>query len=89
MTTEKRMAQSLNDRLSEIFRIVFELPDDSDPTQAQQAETRAWDSLGHVTLVTALESEFEIEISVVDSMEISSYSAALMLVEDLIDEQRS
>ena len=78
------MSDGIDVRLSEIFQAVFELPADSDMSSVRQMTTRAWDSLGHVSLVSALESEFEIEIPAVDSIEITSFEAACLIVEDLI-----
>lgn len=83
------MSDSIDARLAEVFRAVFELAPDADPWGVRQMTTDAWDSLGHVSLVTALESEFEIEISAVDSIEITSFEAARLLVEDLAAEQAS
>lgn len=81
------MSDTIHARLADIFRIVFELPDRTDLGTVHQAITPAWDSLAHVTLVVALESEFEIEISAADSLEITSFDAALSIVEELAAEQ--
>ena len=81
------MSESFDARMAEAFRAVFELPADADPAQIRQVTTKAWDSLGHVSLVAALESEFEVEITAVDSIEITSYGAALLLVEELVAER--
>lgn len=81
------MSESFDARMAEVFRAVFELPADADPTQIRQVTTKAWDSLGHVSLVAALESEFEVEITAVDSIEITSYEAAHLLVEELVAER--
>jgi acyl carrier protein len=78
------MDAEIDDRLTELFRAVFELRSDSDARSARQVTTTSWDSLGHVSLVTALESEFEIVISTVDSIEITSYEAARLLVQELL-----
>lgn len=83
------MSDPFDARLADVFRAVFELPADTDPTTIRQVTTGAWDSLGHVSLVTALESEFEVEITAVDSIEITSFEAARLLVEELAAEQTS
>ena len=36
---------------------------------------KAWDSLGHMDLVSALEEEFEIQLNGLDVMDFSSYEA--------------
>lgn len=76
------MSDGLDERLGEIFRAVFELSDDVDVRNVRQVTSTEWDSLGHVSLVTALESEFEIEISAMDSIDITSYEAAKLVVGD-------
>lgn len=78
------MVDEIDERLAELFRAVFELPSDEVAQNARQVTTPAWDSLGHVSLVTALESEFEIEISTVDSIEITSFEAARLVVRELL-----
>lgn len=78
------MSDSLDERLTEVFRAVFELSPDADLDGVRQGVHEAWDSLGHVSLVTALESEFEIAISAADSLEVTSFEDALLLVEDLM-----
>ena len=62
-------------------------PPEADPTQVRQVSTSAWDSLGHVSLVTALSSEFRVEISVADSLDITSFEAAALLLDELFSEQ--
>ena len=78
------MTETLNTRLAEVFRAVFELPDDADVSGLIQSESESWDSLRHVMLIGALESEFEVQIGTADSMETTSFEEALFLVEDLL-----
>ena len=78
------MSESLDSRLSEVFHAVFDLPHDADVGAIRQVTTAKWDSLGHVSLVTALESEFGIEISAVDSIDITSFEAARLVISELM-----
>ena len=80
------MSDDRIERLSTLFRLVFDLPADADPTQARQMTTTAWDSLGHVSLITAIESEFEIEIPTIDSLDLTSFEAAMLILEDLLEQ---
>ena len=72
--------------LSEIFLAVFELPEGTDVRGLAQGTTTQWDSLGHVTLVTAIESEFGVEITTADSIEITSFEAAVEILDELLNE---
>jgi len=49
-------------KFDEIIKAVFELPDAYDPSDVKKDALASWDSLGHVSLVAALESEFGISI---------------------------
>ncbi len=64
------------ERLQEIFRAVFNLPDGADVTGCAQGSTPSWDSMAHVSLIAALEGEFGISIDAGDSLELTSYDAA-------------
>jgi acyl carrier protein len=70
------------EKLQEIFRAVFELAPDSDVTKVRKLSTSRWDSLAHVSLVVAIESEFGIALDLEDAQRISSYEAAEILLED-------
>lgn len=71
----------MEQQLVAIFRAVFDLADGLDVRSVRQVNYPAWDSLAHVSLVGAIESEFGLEIDVSDSMEITSFDAALAYLE--------
>jgi acyl carrier protein len=62
-------------RLDEIFRTVLELPAGADVRATRQEAAAAWDSLAHVLLVGAVESEFGLQIDASDSLDLISYAA--------------
>lgn len=72
----------MEQQLKDIFFAVFDLPAGTDVTKVRQVNHPAWDSLAHVTLIGAIESEFDLTIDVADSIEITSFAAALMYLED-------
>lgn len=76
---------SARDRLAEIFLVVFDLPPDTDLAGVAPGTTEKWDSLGHVSLVTAISNEFGVQISAVDSLEITSFESTAALLEELMD----
>jgi len=76
------MTQENERKLAEVFRAVFSLGQGSDVTGVRQLNTPGWDSLGHVSLVAAIESEFEISIDIADSLALTSYSAVRLYLEE-------
>jgi acyl carrier protein len=76
------MTQESERKLAEMFRAVLSLGPDSDVTGARQLSTPAWDSLAHVSLVAAVESEFGISIDIADSLALTSYRAVRLYIEE-------
>ena len=77
------MNQTDVSRLQDVFRAVLNLPAGTDVTGASPTTIPSWDSLGHVMLVAAMESEFGIQIDPGDSLELKSYQDAARLLERL------
>jgi acyl carrier protein len=69
------MTDQAEAKLREVVRVALELPADADVTRAEQPGVESWDSLAHVSLMLALESEFAISIDVADQMRLTSYPA--------------
>lgn len=68
--------------LEEIFRLVFELPDAVDPRGVEQSSEERWDSASHVSLVVALESEFDVEIDPGEALRLTSFQEACSVLEE-------
>lgn len=68
------------DRLQDIFRAVLELPSDADVARIDRETAGNWDSLAHVTLVAAIESEFGISLALSESLAMDSFQSAVELV---------
>lgn len=68
--------------LEEIFRVVFELPEAREPKEVVQADEPKWDSAAHVSLVIALESEFDVEIDPAEAMRLTSFQEAVTVLEE-------
>lgn len=71
-----------SERLDEIFKAVLDLPGTSDVTRLRQINAPGWDSLAHVSLVAAIESEFGLQIDAADSLELTSYEAVRLYLEE-------
>jgi acyl carrier protein len=69
-------------KLQEIVRLALDLPADTDVTNARQLTVATWDSLAHVSLVLAIESEFGISIDVADQLRLTSYPAIRLYLEE-------
>lgn len=76
------MNEDAIDKLQEIFRIIFELTPETNVTQVSQMNAHKWDSMASVSLASAIESEFDINLDVVDAMRMTSYQATLLLLEE-------
>ena len=67
---------TFDDRLTDAFRTGLDLPPDIDIRGLAFGEHPHWDSLGHMSLVTALEENFGVTLSEDDVMAIDSYASA-------------
>ena len=71
-------------RLAAIFREILDLPPHEDPRTIRRLGDERWDSVAHVSLVAALESEFGFVLSIADFEELSSFESARMLISEKI-----
>ena len=74
-------ADNIN-KLKEIFFTVLELDKECSLEELNSENYKKWDSLAHVLLIAALESEFKILIDVSDYENLTSYSAVKNLLID-------
>lgn len=68
--------------LAEIFKVVLELDEGQDPATLRRIACPAWDSLAHTSIVAAMESEFGVSLSAEDIEFLSSFEAAMALLEE-------
>jgi acyl carrier protein len=71
------------DRLRKVFRSALGLADDADVDGLEYQSIDKWDSLAHMTLVAALEDEFDVMIDTDDVLTMSSFTKARELLERL------
>ena len=69
--------------LEAIFRAVFERPEGFDVSSTRQLTEAKWDSVAHVSLIAAIESEFGVTIDIGDSLEMTSFEAIKLYLEAL------
>jgi acyl carrier protein len=69
-------------KLNEIVRAVLQLPTNTDITRARQLSVETWDSLAHVSLMLAIESEFAVSIDIADQIALTSVPAIRLYLEE-------
>lgn len=67
----------LSDRLRAVFVEALELGGEVDVESLKYREIEQWDSLGHMTLVAAIEEEFDVQLDTEQVIEMSSFKVAL------------
>ena len=71
-------------KLAEIFRIVLDLDVDCDVLSVRRIAEARWDSLAHVSIVAAIESEFDVHLEIGDMEDrMSSFAATRLLLEEM------
>jgi acyl carrier protein len=68
-------------RVQDIFRAELEDDDLVVDLDTRQTDLKAWDSLAHIRLVSAIESEFDIEFSLTEIEQIASVKQFVELIE--------
>jgi acyl carrier protein len=68
---------AINDRLQRVFREVLELGPDSDVENLKYRDIEQWDSLGHMSLVAAIEDEFGVLLDTEQVIDLSSFKVGV------------
>jgi acyl carrier protein len=72
----------VGEKLSQVFRLVLDRPDDADVSSTRRISEPRWDSLANATLIVALESEFGIKLDAHQIERLTSYQATLLLIKE-------
>ena len=67
-------------KYSEIFKTALNISDDKLNENIKYNEIEEWDSIGHMTLVAALEEEFKITIETDDIIDFSSFKKGIEIL---------
>lgn len=67
-------------RVLKVFKEVLEINGEVDTSSLRYNETPNWGSLAHITLVSALEGEFDIMLEPDDILAMSNYDKAVNIV---------
>ncbi len=68
---------ALQDRLRRVFVDTLELGDGVDVANLNYRDIPEWDSLGHMTLVAAIEDEFDVQLDTEQVIGLSSFKIAI------------
>jgi acyl carrier protein len=71
------MTVPISDRLRDVFVEALGLPDGVDVENLKYRDIEQWDSLGHMTLVAAIEDEFGVQLDTEQVIDMSSFKVAL------------
>lgn len=72
---------SLRDRLLAVFRATFEPAPACDIPGLKYRDLPAWNSVGHMQLVAALETAFDVMLETDDIIAMDSFTAAERIIE--------
>lgn len=76
------MIEANQAKLKDIIRAVLELPDGAEVEGVKRITTRRWDSLAQVSLIAAIEGEFNLTLPVADYGRFTSYKAIELLLDE-------
>ncbi len=74
---------SVNDRLRRVFVETLELGEDVHVEELKYRDLEAWDSLGHMSLVAAIEDEFGVQLDTEQVIDMSSFKVAVDMLRGL------
>ena len=74
------ISSPLIDKIRQIVSTVFEIPFDAVGMSTTSADVKAWDSVGHLNLVLALQEEFSITVPPRDLEKLGSVEAIVEYV---------
>jgi acyl carrier protein len=73
----------ITERLYAVFVDALDLPAEVDVYHLRQRFDERWDSLGHMSLVMAIEDEFEVDLDPDTLVSLDSFGTALRILRDL------
>ncbi len=70
----------MGEKYIKIFMDVFSVSKE-EAIKTTRKEAEEWDSVGHMALISAIENEFEIELSADDIMNLNSYDDGIIILQ--------
>ena len=75
------MISSEREKYNDAFYEAFDLDKETDLSQLKYQSIDEWDSIGHMTLMSELEDNFDITISTEDLIQFESYAQGTEILE--------
>ena len=69
-------------KLVEIFRVVLDFDENYDVSSVRRLTEANWDSLAHVSIVAAIESEFGLNLESAEMERMTSFAATRLLLKE-------
>lgn len=79
--------QSILGRVQKAFNAAFDVDPQTITIDTAPEDVSAWDSMGHVTLASSLEQEFNVVFEVQELMEMENVRQILKIVESKLGER--
>ena len=74
----------MEQQILDVFRDVFSVPTNVDTEKLIYNDYPGWDSVGHMTLVAALEEQFDCMLEMEDILDMSSYAKVCEIMSRVI-----
>lgn len=74
---------AIADQLRAVFVDSLQLDDEVDVENLKYRDIEAWDSVGHMALIAAIEDEFDVQFETDQVIDMSSFKVAVDMVTDL------
>ena len=74
---------ALKDRLRETFVTALDLDADVDVENLTYRDIEAWDSVGHMALIAAIEDDFDVQFETEQVIDLSSFKVAADMLRGL------
>jgi acyl carrier protein len=74
---------TLDRRLRQVFVATLDLNDGMDVESLKYQDIPQWDSIGHMSLVVAIEDEFDVQLDTEQVIDMSSFRVALDMLRAL------
>ncbi len=81
--------ESVLERVQKSFSAAFEVDPSSVTINSSPSDIRAWDSMGHVTLASSLEQEFNLSFDVDELMEMENVREIVRIVQSKLGKPAS
>ncbi len=76
---------NIEDKLKEIMGLVFDVPTSDIDNTTGPDDLDNWDSIGTINLITALETEFDIEFEEEELLEMLNFQLIKMNIEEKLE----